>query len=101
MDKEKTSIQVKIFHTVGIVLNQSGILKLDSLTGRIWLVSFWFFCIIMGSVYRANLVAFFAYTKPAEEFTSLEDMIDSDYRIGCVGGSTFLKNSEASLLCTA
>ncbi|XP_050413588.2 glutamate receptor ionotropic, kainate 2 [Patella vulgata] len=88
--KQIASLKEQIFHIVGIIVHQGGMLKIDSLTGRLSLASFWIFCIIMGSVYKGNLVAFFTRTNPVVVFNSLGDILDSDYRLGIMANTTLL-----------
>ncbi|ESO98287.1 hypothetical protein LOTGIDRAFT_159083 [Lottia gigantea] len=97
------SMQLKnlVFDVLRILLNQGGALEVGSLSGRISLSFFWIFCVIIAAVYKGNLVAFFTDKRTSEYFKDLNDVYNSDYKIGLVTPAAYtisLKKSKDPFL---
>lgn len=55
------------------------------------------YCIVVVATYSGNLIAFLTVSIPTLPFDSLEEMANSNYRFGSVGGTAFINALRVSL----
>ncbi|KAK3755334.1 hypothetical protein RRG08_026064 [Elysia crispata] len=77
-----------ILYMFGSMLAQGGRNLPYSLAGRLFLSSWWLFCLIMAGTYSGNLIAVLTVTKDKPPFETLKEMASQDdYRFGTLGNS--------------
>ncbi|GFO49256.1 glutamate receptor [Plakobranchus ocellatus] len=81
----------------GAMLAQGGRNLPKSAAGRVFLSSWWLFCIVVAGTYSGNLIAVLTVTKDKPPFNTLKEMAAQDeYRFGTLGNSMWTELFKTS-----
>ncbi|XP_012940485.2 glutamate receptor [Aplysia californica] len=85
------------WYLMGAMLNQGGRDLPTSLAGRMFISSWWLFCLVVAGTYSGNLIAVLTVSKDKPPFDTLEEMANQDeYRFGTLGNSMWTTLFETS-----
>ncbi|RUS85248.1 hypothetical protein EGW08_007009 [Elysia chlorotica] len=81
----------------GAMLAQGGRNLPKSAAGRIFLSSWWLFCIVVAGTYSGNLIAVLTVTKDKPPFNTLKEMAEqNEYRFGTLKNSMWTELFKTS-----
>jgi len=89
--------QGSFWYLFGAMLNQGGRDLPSALSSRVFISSWWLFCLVVVGTYSGNLIAVLTVTKDKPPFDTLEEMAAQDeYKFGTLGNSMWTTLFETS-----
>ncbi|GFR83294.1 glutamate receptor [Elysia marginata] len=86
-----------LLYLFGAMFNQGGQNLPYSSTGRVFISSWWLFCLVVAGTFGGNLIAVLTVTKDKPPFDTLAEMAgQSDYIFGTLGNSMWTTLFETS-----
>ncbi|KAK3094921.1 hypothetical protein FSP39_007902, partial [Pinctada imbricata] len=78
------------WYMYGALLTQGGEHMAESITGRLFLSTWWLFSITIMGIYSGNLIAFLTVSKENLDFKNMDELFDlDDYEWGFTGGTVW------------